>query len=148
MNRMRKFVRLPLPDQWLLLWSVLLVLAVRLALRLLGFQVVYRWLSRLSGRPNTGDAAANPSRMARTVWAVNVATDCLLPERSCLIKALVAQMLLARQAYLTTLRLGVRLTPAGKLYAHAWLEREGAVVIGQLPDLALFAPLPPLELRN
>src|SRR3990172_4864796 len=134
MNHVRKFVRLPLADQWLLLKSILLVLAVRLALRLFSFQVVYGWPSRLGSSPNTTNAAANPLRTARMIWAVNVASDYLLPERSCLIKALAAQMLLARQAYLTTLRLGVRLTPDGKLCAHAWLEREGAVVIGQLPD--------------
>ena len=49
---------------------------------------------------------------------------------TCLATALVGQALLQRHGHQTQLRLGVRRDLGGKFAAHAWLEREGKVVLG------------------
>jgi hypothetical protein len=40
---------------------------------------------------------------------------------------------------------GLRARPADRLEAHAWLELQGYVVIGLLPDLNRFIPMPSLN---
>jgi hypothetical protein len=45
------------------------------------------------------------------------------------------------------LRIGVSKGVKGNLRAHAWVESQGSVVIGELADLSGFSVLPSLE-RN
>jgi hypothetical protein len=42
------------------------------------------------------------------------------------------------------LHIGVKRPENGKLDAHAWVESEGRVIVGQLGDLSRFSPLMPL----
>lgn len=145
---MTKFLRLRRVDQWLLLRAFVIVFVVRAALRVVGFRTVRSWLNKLESRPYAGNSSPDMSQVTRIIWAVNVTSDFLFSQRPCLTKALVAQMLLAREAYPTKLCIGVRRTPDRQLHAHAWLERDGQVVIGHLPNLHAFTPLPGLELKQ
>ena len=61
--------------------------------------------------------------------------------RRCLVEALVTEALLAAHRVPATLRLGVA-RRQGTLEAHAWLECGGRIVIGRVPDLDRFVPLP------
>ena len=81
-------------------------------------------------------ATVSPSLLA---WAVN-ATTRLIPRSTCLVRALAAQRLLARHGYPSTLHLGVARSPDG-LDAHAWLECQGATLIGAAPP-GRYTPLP------
>ena len=45
-------------------------------------------------------------------------------------QALAAHVLLGRRGYPTQLHIGVTRGEKGKFLGHAWLEREGAVIIG------------------
>lgn len=60
--------------------------------------------------------------------------------RHCLTKAMVARALLEAAAYPVELRAGVRRRPDGSLIGHAWLEREGQVVMDAGEDPASFKP--------
>jgi hypothetical protein len=64
-----------------------------------------------------------------------------MPEVKCLARALTAQILLNRQGYLPKLCIGVSKGQNGKLQAHAWIECQGQVVIGNLSNLSDFVPL-------
>ena len=65
---------------------------------------------------------------------------------TCLAEALVAQALLDRHGYATQLKIGVRRPAAGAFAAHAWLEREGAIVVGGPEAVtAQYRPLPEVE---
>ena len=77
--------------------------------------------------------------MARAVRAVSA----VLPGGTCLTDALVAGVLLNRAGIETTLRVGVtRETTAGRaLDAHAWLERDGATILGA--SAVAYLPLRP-----
>jgi hypothetical protein len=122
------------------------MVGVRVALSLVSFQTVRAGLVRM-GKPSQGmlpDTGATD--VQKRLWAVEVTGHYLLRERPCLTKALVAQMLLSRRGYQTILRIGVAHSSDRSLQAHAWLERNGEIIVGRLHDLGRFTPLPPLEM--
>jgi hypothetical protein len=145
MAHLYKFVRLPLPDQWVTIKSTALVVVVRTALRWLKFERVHRWLTRGENKSHARYEQPDMDQVKRTIWAVNTVSNIFLPSGPCLTNALVTQRLLNRLAYPTTLRIGVRFGDDGGLQAHAWLEREGKIVTGKLANHADFTPLPPLR---
>lgn len=143
-----KFLHLPFTDQWLLIQSAFLLVAVRLALRLFGFRIVWKSLTKMGSgsRGRQGDIGTASAESA--IWAVEVMSGYLLPNKPCLTKALVAQVLLTRRGCTTSLRIGVARSPEGRLQAHAWLENDGKIVVGDLQDLSRFTPLPLLEIST
>ncbi len=72
----------------------------------------------------------NRLRAKQTVWAVHTAAKWLLGEKPCLTQALVARHLLRPYGVETSLHLGAMRSEGGAVEAHAWLERDGVVVIG------------------
>jgi hypothetical protein len=54
-------------------------------------------------------------------------------------------LLLHRHGYASRVQVGVAHTPEGAVEAHAWVEHEGRILIGALPDLVRFVPLPALK---
>lgn len=57
---------------------------------------------------------------------------------TCLDRAVVASVLCSRSGFAPLLRIGVRRTPSGGFDAHAWVEFDGHVVLGQVRELAEF----------
>jgi len=70
---------------------------------------------------------------ARIIWAIEATGRRLGRLSSCLIRALVAELLIDSKGGPTCLTIGVRRT-AGTIAAHAWLERDDRVVIGATTD--------------
>jgi hypothetical protein len=66
-----------------------------------------------------------------------------VPAATCLAQALAAQVLLGRDGYESTLRIGVARGERRNFQAHAWLECQGMVVVGAVDTLPHFTPLPP-----
>jgi hypothetical protein len=65
----------------------------------------------------------------------------------CLARALTTKTLMKQHGYTAELRIGVMRSQAGQLEAHAWIEYQGEVIIGQLHNLVEFTPLPSLRLN-
>jgi hypothetical protein len=107
---------------------------VRLGLWLLPFRVLNRAVARLA-RPAR---ALTRQPLERVIWSVHVASR-FVPRATCLTQSLAAQILLARRGYPAALRLGVA-REAGQFDAHAWLESNGRVVIGNA-DLWRYTPM-------
>jgi hypothetical protein len=141
MRQLHKLLRLAPDDRQLLIQVLLLMSAIRLGLWLLPFRILRRWLNRLS-HPQPGLRTVT---IERVVWAVEVVSHFMPGGVMCLARALTTQILLSWQGYLTQLRIGVAKTQAGQLEAHAWVESQGQIIIGELADLARFTPLPALE---
>jgi len=80
----------------------------------------------------------------KIVWAVSAAAR-RVPQATCLTQALATQIMLGRRGHRTSLQLGIMKTAAGKMDAHAWLEREGKVLIGLNDTFSQLTRLPPLE---
>jgi hypothetical protein len=82
------------------------------------------------GTPRSSRSVSDAEEQ-RLLWAVESATRRLLPRRPCLTQALTARLLLARRgARPTTLQIGVTRGENEAFGAHAWLERNGTVLIG------------------
>lgn len=72
-------------------------------------------------------------------WAV-LAASRLVPASTCLVQAIALQTLLARGGLASELRLGVSSSSTDGMAAHAWLEYDGRVLIGERRER--YAPLP------
>ena len=142
----RRFRTLDAEDRALLREAVLLLILVRIGLGAVRFPVLRRWLDRWARYGTTGRAAgamlaATPAP-GRLTWAV-AAAGLRMPWATCLVQALVADAMLRRRGHRTAVRLGVRAArrPPRPIEAHAWVECEGSVVLGETPDLSDFVVL-------
>ena len=72
------------------------------------------------------------SEIDRIVWAIDTAANLLPFELLCLPRALGAKYLLRRVPAIT-LEIGIEINSAKRFEAHAWIERNGDIVIGQWP---------------
>ena len=114
-------------------WSALAraapwVLTTRVALGV----VPWKRLSAAMETAGEGGADRPPDleRARDTIWAVHALSRRLLPDRPCLTQALVARRLLRDCGVNATLRMGAVRRPGGDIGAHAWLERDGQVILG------------------
>jgi hypothetical protein len=137
MRRIARFLRLSFSDQLLLIRAVLLLLMARISLRLF----TLRTTRRLFSSPVRNAAKLTVSQI---VWSVNSASR-LLPFISCMPQAIVAQRLLASHGYSAAMRVGVAPPGNSELQAHAWLEYQGAAVLGasQLDRYTILLTLEP-----
>lgn len=134
------FVRLPAGDRSLLVRSILVLGAARVTLWLLPLRVVRRLLARVGRRPAPEEIT--PERIG---WAIDLARR-IVPRATCLPQALAGEALLAYAGHPAELRIGVIKSGERKLLeAHAWVESEGRIVVGDLPQgLTEYTFMPPL----
>lgn len=136
---LRKFLRLSAADRSLLVHSFLLIGTARLALWVLPFNVVRRLMARRARGSSTRHATTE-----RIGWAISAAKR-FVPKGNCLPQALAAESLLVRDGHPVEFRIGVVKTGQGGLEAHAWVESDGRLVVGDLTQgLDTYTPLPPL----
>ncbi len=143
-RQLRNFFLRSRADRQLLVQAAWLVLMIRLELSLLPFKTVLHLAERAKRRPAR---RANPVSAERLAWAVQRASR-YVPAATCLTQGLATHVLLARHGLEGALRIGVAKGDDGRLEAHAWIERDGVVLIGVLPDLGRFVQLPSLELAD
>jgi len=124
MNLLRRVASLPPAERLLLLRAACTVTFFRLGLS----TVPFSRLLRLAERGLRGSrSAVEPDRAA---WAVRVVSR-RVPHATCLTQALALQALLAEGGRRGHLRIGVRNEKPGRIAAHAWLELDGRVLIGE-----------------
>ncbi len=145
MERLRKFLALSWGDRCFLLAVALLLGGIRVGLVLLPFPWLWRILERL-GR-GAGASRAMAEDVGRIVGTVNVMGR-YVPGVKCLERALAAKVLLSSAGHPVDLRIGVDRGQGVNLEAHAWLEDDGRIVIGNMEDLSRYTRLPVLELGN
>jgi hypothetical protein len=121
-------------DRALAFEAAVVLLVVRAALRVCSFGTVERLLARWS-RPWAGRVATPASESRRLGSAVRAIAR-RLPGTSCLAATLAAEAMLLRRGISSVRHIGVRPpSPGSPLDAHAWLECEGAIVVGEDVDL-------------
>lgn len=127
MSALRKFLKLRSADQRLVAVSTLLLAAIRLLLWILPSRVILSGARRLVEVPDR----STPRRPAidRLVWAISTSSS-RIPHASCLTQAIATQLLFRRYGYGSRLCLGVAPDGRGGFRAHAWVERQGQIVIG------------------
>ena len=112
---------------------------VRAGLSLTSFRSLVRGLRRF--RPE-GRARTSAS-LEELVWSVGAAARLIPGANTCLPKALVADLILARHGFDASLRIGATKSPEGALEAHAWVESDGRVVLGGQASPTRFEKLQP-----
>ena len=107
--------------------------AVCLALaRLLILMVPFRHVApRLERRPPGSPGGVNPAVHLAIRRAVTTAARHVPWNAVCLPQAMAAKFMLARRGGASTLHLGLVRKEAGGLLAHAWLEVDGAILVGE-----------------
>ena len=125
---------LTLTDWKLLIGVAAAQIVAAAAVRLMPASVLGRNVARL--RPIVQLAVRGPEH--RVIWAIHATGRRLGRVSSCLVRALVADLVIEETAS-RTLTIGVRRTAAGALEAHAWLARGDRVLIGATREE--YAPL-------
>jgi hypothetical protein len=122
------FLRLPGGERRCLVEAAWWLGLARLALLVLPFRRIAPWLSRQprGARPDLDPVFARAIRRAVTTAARHVPWSA-----TCLPQAMAAKMMLARRGCASTLHLGVARTGADGLFAHAWLEAGGRIIVGE-----------------
>jgi hypothetical protein len=143
MKRLRKFLALNWGDRYLLLSTLVLLVTIRLGLYLLSFRILLKWTRRVS-HTTFKASLKNKTSPGKIIWSVN-AISRYTPGVKCLARALTTHILMSRYGYSPQLQIGVASSEGGKLEAHAWIEHQGRVAIGYLPDLARYIPFPSIE---
>lgn len=123
-----KFLRLSWREQKLVAGAVLALSAVRIGLVALPFATVRRIVARRYRRIE--DKPSRPA-LERVTWAIEVTSHYVPGGSNCLVRALASEYILGRFGYPSELKIGVAKGAAGELAAHAWLESDGRVVIGE-----------------
>lgn len=139
MGKILKFLNLPFSERLIIVKSAILLVLIRLGLFLFSFKTLLRiveWI-KIKSRQASHINGIGSDRIA---WAV-VVTSRYIPFTKCLAQALVTQVLYSRYGYTAHLRIGVAKDGPEKLKAHAWVESQGKIVIGDLKNLSQFSPL-------
>jgi hypothetical protein len=138
MKALITFFRLNWAAKKLFTYTFFILIGVRLGLRFLNFaqlQKLTDWLGHFH--------QSNPTEYTLTgiIWAVNLSSKFTPGGAKCLARALTTQILMQQQRYVGEICIGVAKGDQGNLEAHAWVEMEGNVIMGWLPDLARYRPL-------
>jgi hypothetical protein len=140
MGQVLRFLKLKSRDRQLLVFTFVLLSFIRLGFHLFRFTQVQKILHHVSQRSTN----TTPTLSILTlVWAVDAACAAMPGGVKCLARALTMDILMRRQGYLPELRIGVIKDLEGQPQFHAWLEYQGQVVIGHLPNLIEFQTLSP-----
>jgi hypothetical protein len=114
---------------------------VRLMLWLLPFSIWKRYLLVPAPVSNSDIRPFNRNKVLLISRAIESMSRCL-PGATCLVRALAAQRMLIRHGQNCELHIGVAGRKDGRLDAHAWIQVEGCVVVGNGADLSKFVSLP------
>jgi hypothetical protein len=131
-----KFCRLNGPDRWLTIRILGLLVIVRIGLWTMPFARMQTFAARLgTRRVSLRCKRLSPQQLTSLV---SVVAD-YVPGASCLTQALVAEAILKRYGYEPVLRIGAGRDPGEAFVAHAWVECDGKVMIGDQPKLRQYA---------
>jgi hypothetical protein len=128
---MRKFTKLlfmQADDRVLVFQAAAALIVCRVCLYLVSFESLKLWATRAKRTKKSVP-------ILKLIWATTLVAR-LMPNSTCLVRALAASRLLAQNGYKSTLHIGVKRTN-DVLEAHAWVEYDGRAIIdisGEAPQ--------------
>jgi hypothetical protein len=125
-------------DRRLVLEAAIVLAVVWVGLWVLSFARVRGLIDRYAHQPRVSLDQARPA-VGRIGWAVSAVAHRSPVPMTCLRQALAADAILRRRGFVSQLRFGVQLhrnNSFRSLEAHAWVECEGAIVVGDIKELA------------
>jgi hypothetical protein len=145
MRQLRNLLYTKPSDRILLFVTLILLTAIKFGLWILPFRYLFKLVTIITEGLNS--KAANQVTLSQIIWAVNVITRYMPGGAKCLARALTTQVLMNWCGFKPEFRIGVAKSETG-LDAHAWIEYQGRIAIGNLSDLSRFIPLPSLTELN
>jgi hypothetical protein len=118
-------------EKVIFLKSAVCLLLIKIGLTILPFAAFRKIFYRITNTKNVQDVSHQQIEL--TVWAVDTAANLLPFELLCLPRALATKYLLRKVPFLT-LEIGIKINPEKHFEAHAWIEKNGTVIIGQWPE--------------
>ncbi len=115
-------------DAYFLVKTLLLLWTVRIMLWILPFSTIQNIVKRSTVSDEEVDC--KKSFVEKATWSVIVMSR-FVPMCTCLNRALTAQILLTGQNCPSSIKLGVNKNSEGQLDAHAWLEVNDKIVLGE-----------------
>ena len=107
--------------------TLLIVKAGLTILPFSSFRKIFHWFSKTDQVEEISQ-----KEMEQTAMAIRLAADNLPFELLCLPRALAAKYLLRKVPSLT-LEIGIEINSTKVFEAHAWVERNGSIIIGDWP---------------
>lgn len=135
---LRRLVSLSAVERRALAQATGRVLVIRFRLTVQPLGRVLTAVRRQSERPRS----APPAPVPVLVWAVRAAGRRFLRRNPCLTEALALWGLLRRHGYDSRIRIGVARDRTAEFEAHAWVERDGEILIGGSRSPESYVPLP------
>ncbi|WP_036477735.1 lasso peptide biosynthesis B2 protein [Myxosarcina sp. GI1] len=140
MKQVLNFIDLTGKERRLLIDTFVLLGLIRLGLWLLPYGTLSYLLDKVRQQFFNYQKVSH-IELDKILWAIDLCSRYWFREVKCLAKALTTQTLMSSYGYCSQLQIGVAKNRSGNLEAHAWIENEGKIVIGYLPDLSRFTPL-------
>lgn len=143
-TRLREFRALSRAQKLLLCEAVVLIVASKVLLTVAGLEDAECCFGTVSQFFPCHRQSGSPESVR---WAVSTAGSCLPGTYDCLERALTGSTLLKASDSPHCLRFGVD-TQSDTFEAHAWVESNGDVLIGDVDDFGRFRPLTEREVRD
>ncbi|KAF5046253.1 Transglutaminase-like superfamily protein [anaerobic digester metagenome] len=125
MRIIKSFLQLPNREKLVAIESLLWVIWIRIMIWVLPFASVQRRVQKRGG--NLHSIPKISIHRLRTMIMVAAR---YVPRATCLVQALSGYILFSKYGYHPTIKIGV-LTDNGEFEAHAWLEQDEKVVLGE-----------------
>ena len=126
----------------LLLQAFILMLLVRLGLLLLTFNQLQNLIRQTKSLKFLAYDKPNVTIKA-IVIAVQRSGRFGPGNTKCLARALTTGILMSIYGFSYKINIGVAKSENNQLKAHAWVESQGAIIVGNLPDLTRYKPMVP-----
>lgn len=146
-QKLGKIFSLNSSKRQLLISTFVLLILVNLGLSMLSFKKLHKLLLLIS-KPQAKYQKQAQISLEDIIWAVNVSTFYIPGGAKCLSRALTSSVFMSRCCYISSLYIGVAKSQSGELKAHAWVESQGKVVVGNLPELDDYKQLLSLSSNN
>jgi len=122
-----RFFRLPNAERRLLMRAAIALVTAKLAVKTMPLVDARRAVTRIQG---LGRKPATPPSPERIGWAVATAGRVTPGLKNCLVQALAAEAILIRAGYACKLKIGAAKNGPDEVLAHAWIERDRKILIG------------------
>ncbi|HEV7378428.1 MAG TPA: lasso peptide biosynthesis B2 protein [Dyadobacter sp.] len=125
-------------ERYLFFKAYISLLVIKSGLLVLPFPTFRKLYNRLAA--STTKKEVTGDYINATVWAIKSAASHSPVEMLCLPRALAAKYLL-RKVPALTLEIGVEINAAKTFEAHAWVEKNGSIIIGDWPETVSYQRL-------
>jgi len=126
MSIITSFIKLSSRDKIVAIESLFWVTVVRFMLWIFPFPYVQKRVQKIASYLSADDLKVPMKRIRLMIVIVSR----YVPRATCLVQALAGYILFSKYGYNTLIKIGV-LNEEGVFEAHAWLEHDGSVVLGE-----------------